>query len=168
MIEDLVDYDPDTGKLTWNQHLWRTTIEVGDPVGGVCTTLSGHRQVCYKGKYIYTHRLCWKKYYGVWPEQDLDHIDGDPLNNKINNLRLCNKQQNRANSKTKKLYKGVVKTFRKNHPWKAQIKCNDKLVHLGVFKTEIEAARAYDVAAKEFFGEFASPNFKDNNNVNIL
>jgi hypothetical protein len=55
-------------------------------------------------------------------------------------------------------YKGVCPTNR-NRPWQARIKVNGKTINLGTYKTEIEAAKAYDVAAKKYHGEFANLNF---------
>lgn len=98
----------------------------------------------------------------------VDHIDGDGLNNKKSNLRLCTRSQNLANSgsyvKNKKSkYKGVRflsdrKTDRAKK-WSAWINKDKKVHYLGCFKTEVEAALAYDEKAVELFGKFARPNF---------
>lgn len=93
--------------------------------------------------------------------QMFDHIDRDPANNQKLNLRLCTHQQNGMNRTKQKnvssKYMGVSwhKTISK---WIARIKKNGKLFHLGYFLKEEDAARAYNNAAKELFGEFANIN----------
>ena len=93
---------------------------------------------------------------------DIDHIFGDGLNNQKCNLRFCTASQNAMNAKIRKncssIYKGVCfhKALQK---WMAYIQINGKLTHLGLFKMEIDAARAYDIAVKIHYGEFAHPNF---------
>ncbi len=94
--------------------------------------------------------------------QQLDHIDGDGLNNTKANLRFCTHSQNIANStpmeNCSSKYKGVYWN-RQNKKWRAQIILNGKGSFLGSFNSQIEAAKAYDKKAKEVFGEFARTNF---------
>lgn len=93
----------------------------------------------------------------------VDHINRNRLDNRSSNLRICDKRQNsfnrRCNSATG--VKGVYFITKESVPWakyKAGITLNGKSVHLGYFVTIEEAARAYDSAAKEHFGEFAYLN----------
>lgn len=92
----------------------------------------------------------------------VDHINGDPLDNRKCNLRVCNKSQNAANSKvpnnSSSGYKGVH-WFKRDKNWQSQIKYHQKRYHLGYFDSPEDAARAYDKAALQFFGEFARTNF---------
>lgn len=90
----------------------------------------------------------------------VDHIDGNTLNNRRNNLRKADKQQNAANRRPfgKSKYLGVAFSTGRNK-WQAQIGANGHYKHLGRFNTEEDAARAYDKAAKEAYGEFANLNF---------
>jgi len=93
----------------------------------------------------------------------VDHINGNGLDNRRSNLRIASTQQNTRNARKKKgtvsKYKGV--SFHKqNKNWKSFITKDYKFIHLGSFKTEIEAAKAYDVAAKKLFGEFCLTNEK--------
>ena len=92
----------------------------------------------------------------------VDHIDGNTLNNQRANLRLCTNAENSRNSKgtkgTTSKYKGVH--FRRaGQDWLAQITCNYKNIYIGIYKTEVLAAKAYDQKAKELFGAFARCNF---------
>ena len=96
------------------------------------------------------------------PGMQVDHINGDKLDNRRNNLRIVTNQQNQYNSKSRKgisKYKGVSwhKTAGK---WRAYIGVDGKFKHLGLFTDEKEAALAYDRAARELFGEYAKTNFQ--------
>ncbi len=95
----------------------------------------------------------------------VDHKNGESLDNRRANLRLATQAQNIQNrqktkSKTSSKFLGVYYD-RRTEMWAAKIKCNGKHIWLGRFKTEIEAARAYDAAAKKYFGEFARLNFPE-------
>jgi hypothetical protein len=85
------------------------------------------------------------------------------LNNQKSNLRICTRSENARNrnknsgNKWKSAFKGV--TFTSDKKWVATIHTKAKYGYLGSYNTEIEAANAYDDAAKELFGEFAKTNF---------
>lgn len=94
----------------------------------------------------------------------VDHINHNTLDNRKGNLRNCTHSENHGNEyaapgKTSK-YKGVSKHTQTGR-FRACIKHQRKYIHLGYFKKEKEAARAYDKAAKEHFGGFAYLNFKE-------
>lgn len=87
----------------------------------------------------------------------VDHIDGNGLNNQKNNIRNCTFKENIRNkiSHGKTNYKGVC--YNGKHI-RSVIFVNNKQLHLGYFKTELEAAKAYNIAANKYFGEFAKLN----------
>lgn len=94
------------------------------------------------------------------PGQEVDHIDGNKLNNQKSNLRACTRSQNHANSRLQKNNKSGVKgvSFDSRHQkWHAHIKINGKQKNLGLFKDINDAAEAYRKAAVGAFGEFANP-----------
>jgi len=95
--------------------------------------------------------------------KDVDHINGDTLDNRKCNLRLCTPSQNGANMKKTLLkcsseFKGVCWNKRKNF-WQAYINKDYKRYALGYFENERHAAMARDIWAKELFGDFAKLNF---------
>ncbi len=95
---------------------------------------------------------------------DIDHRDRDGLNNQDENLRLCSRSQNKQNQGKYKNntsgYKGVC-WGEKRKKWRAYIFASGKQIYLGFYETPEIAARAYDEAAKKYFGEFAVINFNE-------
>ncbi|MGA2914629.1 MAG: HNH endonuclease [Sedimentisphaerales bacterium] len=106
---------------------------------------------------VYMHREIMNAPRGII----VDHKNGDGLDNTKANLRLATPAQNASNRRRKKnsssIYKGV--THRKNNYYEAVISCNGTYKYLGRFKCQEDAAKAYDKAAKELFGEYAALNF---------
>jgi hypothetical protein len=96
-----------------------------------------------------------------FPKSGIDHIDRNPLNNRRNNLRLCNQQQNTANTGLFKHnstgYKGVS-WDKSRSKYMAKIKLNGRTVNLGRYACAEDAAIAYNNKAKEAFGKFARLN----------
>jgi hypothetical protein len=106
------------------------------------------------------HRLILNAPAGI----PVDHADGDGLNNQRANLRLATNQLNSANSRRPlpaSGFRGVYAYDKKPGFWRAQMKLEGRSIHIGCFKCPIEAARAYDAAALQAFGEFATLNFGD-------
>jgi hypothetical protein len=91
-------------------------------------------------------------------ELNVDHKDGDGLNNTRANLRIATQKQNSANRRANRgtQYKGI---YRNKLRFRAEINTADSRHYLGNFKNAEDAARAYDAKAKELFGEFARTNF---------
>jgi hypothetical protein len=130
---------------------WYAVRDVG-PRGSVVTLLM-HREINKTPKGL-----------------DTDHKNGDTLDNQRYNLRDATRTQNCHNSRkrtgTSSAYKGGYLHWsrgprgpRSYSCWVARIKINSGSRHLGCFETEVEAAQAYDAAAKVHFGDFARPNF---------
>jgi len=94
----------------------------------------------------------------------IDHINGNTLDNRKENLRVCTIGENSCNCKkysNGKLSKFKGVSFDKNvKKYKAYIKKNRKYIHLGYFMTEKEASEAYDVASKKYHGEYSKTNYK--------
>lgn len=104
-------------------------------------------------------------HYAVLDRKDgffIDHINGNPLDNQRANLRYATHAQNMRNRKLNKNntsgYKGVLAPRGKDKTWRAEIKCNNIRYRLGSFKNKEDAARAYNIAAIRYHGEFARLN----------
>jgi len=111
-----------------------------------------------KQKKILMHRVIA----GTPDGMETDHRDGDTLNNLPDNLRNCTNIQNQCNrgkqANNKSGFKGVT-WYKRSKIWRVQIKVYGKVIHLGYYLIPEQAARAYDKAAKKYFGEFAKLNY---------
>lgn len=109
------------------------------------------------GRREYMHRLIA----GAKRGEFVDHIDGDTLNNMRANLRVCSHQQNAFNSSKRSSlsgFKGVARHY--DHVrWVARLTLSGKNLYLGTFASPEDAARAYDAAARRYYGDFARLNF---------
>lgn len=106
---------------------------------------------------VYLHRLITNAPRGL----EVDHINGNPLDNRRENLRICSRSENEQNKVKRKgssQYKGVFYAKREQR-WIAKIQVNGRQTTLGYFKSEHDAARIYDAKARELFGAFARTNF---------
>jgi hypothetical protein len=110
---------------------------------------------------LYVHRIIMNVHYRP-PSVMVDHKDHDGFNCQKTNLRLCNTQQNVANSGPRRTnnsgFKGVC-LCNKSGKWRATITFNGKQIHIGLYSDVVEAALAYDKRARFLFGEFAFLNF---------
>lgn len=178
-LRQLLRYEPETGKLFWiaQTDAWyfydserRTArhamAQWNSKYAGkeafTSTNASGHKRGRLAGRGLLAHRVIWAIYHGEWPAECVDHINMDPADNRICNLRAATKRQNGCNRKplrgASSQYLGVL-WCKPSKKWAARISVNNKPLHLGVFSREIDAARAYDAAALKLHGEFARPNF---------
>lgn len=153
-LKEGLKYDPTTGVFVWEAVFGRRT-KIGSAAGS--QSYNDRWVIRYKGNLYYAHRLAWLYVYGEFPESMIDHIDGNPLNNRIQNLRVCTSKENQKNQGIPKHntsgFKGVSK-FRRDNKWQAQARLEGKDVYLGLFNTPEEASEAYNTFAKQHHGEF--------------
>lgn len=125
------------------------------------------RWACVKGpdfkikrRYIGMHQLILNL--PISEIREVDHMDGNGLNNQKSNLRDCSRSENMCNrsklSNNTSGYKGV-RWKKENNKWNSYIRKDNKVIHLGYFFCIIKAAKAYDIAAIKYHGEFARLNF---------
>jgi hypothetical protein len=154
-LQRFVNYNPKTGLFTWKARGPR--MHSGRPAG---ILHRGYVTLIIEKKRYRAHRLAWLYVHGEWPEL-LDHVNGDPADNRLSNLRLCTVAENTQNRKRHRNnasgYKGV--TFHKmSRKWEVCIMAFGKKEYLGLYSTAEKAAAVYDAAAQELHGEFARTN----------
>ena len=111
---------------------------------------------CIKqGRVVYMHRMIMRPAKGAL----VDHIDGNGLNNRRCNLRVCTHQQNQANRGSRGGSSRFVGVHRHGDQWQASIRCRGEYFYLGLHDDEVEAAKARDRKAYELHGEYAYLNF---------
>ena len=163
-LKQILSYDAETGVFTWKVNRQPgngTRNTVGSIAGTLKARNSSHPYllIWIDGFLYRAHRLAWFYVYGRWPAEGIDHINGDPLDNRIANLRECTQQQNNGNHKALNPlntsgYRGVT-WKRDKRKWKAYININNRQTHLGYFDSAEQAYEAYCAAAVAHFGEFA-------------
>lgn len=154
LLRSAVIYDPETGLFTWRARpanpQW-TGRYAGRPAFA-----APHNQGYLKGSLggvsLLAHRAAWALYYGDWPKDQIDHINGVRSDNRIVNLRDVTHKENHKNcrpwqSKKSKLLPGV---FANHGKFSSRIRVNRKTYHLGTFNSEEEAHQAYQNAKSRF------------------
>lgn len=138
---------------------WKFSLSSKSPKGSIAgaVKLDGYRRIGLNKKVYLTHRLIYMMFHGYMPEI-VDHIDGNKLNNCIENLRGATKSQNCQNQKTpinnKSGYKNVCWNKRKNK-WCVQLKVQDKSINIGYFKDLELADLVAQEARAKYHKEFA-------------
>jgi hypothetical protein len=152
-LRELLQYDAETGEFRWLKQMSRK-IRAGDLAG----TLTGDRycKITIKGRQYRAHQLAWLYVTGEWCPLMIDHRDGDPLNNRWDNLRRATRSQNNANRGPHRNNACGLKGVSRNRSgWRATIHKNRRRHYLGIFRTPQAAHAAYEAAARKLFGEFA-------------
>jgi len=161
-----LSYNPVTGIFIWTKGKQGRSV-AGSRAGGVSGM--GYRMICFLGDKYLEHRLAWLNFYGEWPDETIDHINRNRVDNRIVNLRQATQQQqcwNQSLSKANKSgYRGVSWNVPTNN-WQVSIAINGKSKQVGRYINLELAALAYDAAARDAFGEYANLNFPENCDVN--
>ena len=147
-LSELLGYDPTTGDIWWQ--VSRGPLKAGTPVTGDTVKVNGITYVI--------GRVAWCLYHGEWPPLDklVDHKNGRHADNRIDNMRLATYSQNSQNKPGYALHaKGVHRRSRGGNSWEARIMIEGRVIELGSYKSEEEAAEAYRQAALKYHGEFA-------------
>ncbi|MNK69798.1 hypothetical protein D3C87_891950 [compost metagenome] len=154
LLRDWFDYDPEKGTLSWKVD--RQKNFAGSTAGSI--DAKGYWRVGILGHYYLVHRVCWAIHHGQWPQLFLDHINGQPGDNRICNLRLATRHQNGMNqgprSTNKSGFKGVY-LHRVTGKYAATICFQGRHRHLGLFIDPLEAHEVYCLASSLLFGDFS-------------
>lgn len=143
-LRELLDYDPETGGFTRKIQTHPRWV-VGSKSGA--QHASGVWQIWADGHLYKGHRLAWLHFYGVWPDHEVDHINGDNTDNRIVNLRDVTSEVNKHNQRrghsgsSSKLL-GVSWSTAK-HKWLSSIVVRRRFIHLGYFDSEDVAHQVY-------------------------
>ena len=154
LVNKLFEYKD--GILYWKEKTSnKSPIKIGNACGRPAT--SGHMQTTIYGKLHGNHRIIFLMHHGYLPKE-IDHIDGNPLNNHIENLREATRAENQYNRKIGKNNTSGVKgvLWHKTHQkWTAKTSVNGKRQYLGYFSTIEEASKVMKEFRKKNHGNFA-------------
>lgn len=144
---DALAYDQASGVFTWRIRPSQRTM-LGTIAGSIDT--HGYRQIRYRRKMYLAHRLAWLFMTGDWPTMQIDHINGDRLDNRWTNLRQASHSVNSQNRRwpTKRNKSGVLGVFRDGAKWRACIRVKGKTIGLGTFDSLDAAGNAYICAKR--------------------
>ena len=179
-LRDVIEYNPETGGLSWkprplkyfsdnggrytaerNKKIFDTSFAGTQALN--CLNPNGYLRGNLFGRLMLAHRAAFMIMTGqaLLKHEQVDHINGVRSDNRWVNLRLASNRQNQQNSRSAKnsssQYVGVS-WDRKSNKWHAYISPDKKLIHLGYYEQELDAAIARDEAALEMFGEYARLN----------
>ncbi len=175
ILQDLINYNPFTGEFSW---LERSSEMFEDTLKRTAQVTCNNWNARYAGKPCFTqkhpfgykigtiwnvkylaHRVAWALSYGSWPQELIDHVNQNPCDNRLVNLREATKSQNAHNSKKPVTntsgFKGVS-LCRQTGKWRAVIKNNNSAIWLGRWGTPELAYKAYCTAATTFHKDFRS------------
>ena len=149
-VKDYFTYNPETGGI-YNQRGARIKTKCSDGYIQLCVTL-GDLRTTVRG-----HRVAWFLYYGVWPKEAIDHIDGCKTNNKLSNMREASRSLNSQNQKMHRNGRPVgVSYLRNDNKWLARAPRRfldhvaDRPTYIGIYRTMEEAGKAViDYCTKE-------------------
>lgn len=152
VLRSLLRYDPDTGKLFWLRRdqeaeskwkAWNAKFAGKEALYGLNDM--GYRQGSVLRHRYLAHRVIWVMVHGKWPDGEIDHINGDRSDNRLDNLREVTRSENSKNLKRPKNNKsGIVGVHwhKQTGTWKAVIYSSNKQFCLGYFKRKADAAKA--------------------------
>lgn len=168
-LRSLFDYNPDTGKFLWRERplshfvskrgcsTWNAHHAGAEAF--ITKSSNGYLMASVDKRRIKAHRAAWAIHHNELTDQIIDHINGDPLDNRITNLRLASPADNSRNQRIRRDNKTGLKGVyfhRAAGKYGAQIAVNGKPKHLGLFDTPEAAHESYCKAAKEMHGAFAN------------
>lgn len=143
---EVLSYNPETGVFRWKSHHFSTFV---GRLAGSSKGARGRLSLCIDSARYEGHRVAWLMTYGAFPDAQIDHINRNPLDNRIENLRLATPSQNTTNRSGVKGY-----TKLRTGRFQAQIKLSGKCKYLGSFASDREAREVYLAASRAIHGDF--------------
>lgn len=147
LLRQFVRYDSATGQLY--------LLSTGKPAFAYLDN-TGRLRGTFRGRSLRAHRVAWCLHYGEWPKHWIDHINGDPLDNRIENMRECPNGENQKNARRRRdNTTGVTGVYwlPDERRWTARLNVGGRLLYLGRFATfEAACARRLEEQAKHGFG----------------
>lgn len=144
-LRKTINYNKETGEFHWKTSLKNNQIKIGSMAGTI--RRDGRTQIQFDGKLYLAYRLAWLLTYEKWPDFEIDHIDGDPSNNRIDNLRDVNRSENSQNRRepNKNKINKILGVYKQKHDkkWHTRIFFLNKSLYVGRFDTAEEASEAY-------------------------
>lgn len=145
-------YDENAGLFYWK--IARAGRKAGARAGFIAS--DGRPRLRFSRRNYYASRVAWLYYYGKWPNNQIDHINGNVGDNRIANLREATQSQNNCNQGARKRNRhGLKGVSSVRNRWRAEICVSGSRKHLGVFDSPEAAHDAYRKAAMALHGEFA-------------
>ena len=154
-LTQLVLYNPINGQFVWRRSI-SGHIKQGCFAGSL--NRQGYWTLRLDTEYYLAHRVAWFWVYGEWPKGEIDHINSNRQDNRIDNLRDVTRSINQHNGRpyrnNKSKLKGVT-YLKARRKWMAQIQRDKKHYYLGLYDTKEEAHAAYCAGAARHYGKFA-------------
>jgi hypothetical protein len=155
-VQRLFHYDEATGALSW-----KVCLSTRAKAGRICSYSDkrGYIYVKIHKRHYMVHRVIWAVYHGAWPTNDIDHINGNPSDNRISNLRPATRSQNLCNKKlSSRNTSGIkgVNWHKKARKWRGRVILNKRYYNAGYFDDPAEAGRAVQSLREKIHGEFAN------------
>lgn len=154
-LKEVLYYDPETGLFTWIKRLSRGA-KIGDIAGCTATHCKAKKKyivIGIKNKVYLAHRLAWFYMTGKWPKEQIDHADGNGLNNKWDNISESTHAQNCKNVRLRtdniSGCSGVC-WHKLSGKWRARISVNKKELSLGLFENKKDAIESRKAAEKKY------------------
>lgn len=158
-LSEIFLYNSNNGRLYWKYSGYGRNMKL--PAGYLNS--NGYRIIGIDYKLYRSNRLTWIFHNGeIPPNMVVDHIDGNSSNDKIENLQVISQSKNLMKSKPKRNTSGYrgVSWHEPSGKWQVRIYLDNKEKYLGRYEDVNEAAKIYDAAALEYFGEYARLNLK--------
>lgn len=154
-LHELFIYEPDTGRLL-NRVSTNSRARAGAEAGS--DNGRGYLQLRVCGKALFVHRVIFAMHHGRWPSAQLDHIDNDKANNRLENLREATPAENSRNVGARgRNTSGIVGVHPDGGKWRTMVSVNGRDFHLGRFREKMMAADTYGYVARHVHADFLHP-----------